>query len=100
MAIEKALNKVLLMLLILALADRFGPSHGCGRLTYYGNHLKLHFVSNVDGDHVNEILKNYLKPHYLSLYPRHLQPRKLFSMHHYQAVVLKNTFRLILPNIL
>jgi glucose-6-phosphate isomerase len=26
-------------------------------LQYYSNHLKVHFVSNVDGDHVNEIIK-------------------------------------------
>jgi glucose-6-phosphate isomerase len=27
-------------------------------LSYYKNHLNVHFVSNVDGDHVNEVLKN------------------------------------------
>ncbi len=27
-------------------------------LTYYHNHLKVHYVSNVDGDHVHETLKN------------------------------------------
>ena len=26
-------------------------------LQFYKNHLNLHFVSNVDGDHVNEIIK-------------------------------------------
>ena len=26
-------------------------------LQYYKNHLKSHFVSNIDGDHVNEIIK-------------------------------------------
>jgi glucose-6-phosphate isomerase len=26
-------------------------------LSFYGNHLKLHYISNVDGDHVNETLK-------------------------------------------
>lgn len=26
-------------------------------LQYYKNHLKVHFVSNVDGDHVNEVIK-------------------------------------------
>ena len=26
-------------------------------LQYYKNHLNVHFVSNVDGDHVNEIIK-------------------------------------------
>ncbi|MEC8536768.1 MAG: glucose-6-phosphate isomerase, partial [Bacteroidota bacterium] len=34
-----------------------GPAMVVDALSYYGNHLKLHFVSNVDGDHVNEILK-------------------------------------------
>jgi glucose-6-phosphate isomerase len=27
-------------------------------LQYYSNHLQVHFVSNVDGDHVNEVIKN------------------------------------------
>jgi glucose-6-phosphate isomerase len=27
-------------------------------LSYYKNHLTTHFVSNVDGDHVNEVIKN------------------------------------------
>jgi glucose-6-phosphate isomerase len=26
-------------------------------LQYYSNHLQVHFVSNVDGDHVNEVIK-------------------------------------------
>ena len=26
-------------------------------LAYYSNHLKVHFASNIDGDHINEILK-------------------------------------------
>ena len=26
-------------------------------LSFYKNHLNVHFVSNVDGDHVNEVLK-------------------------------------------
>ena len=34
-----------------------GPAMVVDALSYYGNHLKLHFLSNVDGDHVNEILK-------------------------------------------
>ena len=34
-----------------------GPAMVVDALSYYGNHLELHFVSNVDGDHVNEILK-------------------------------------------
>ena len=34
-----------------------GPAMVVDALSYYRNHLKLHFVSNVDGDHVNEILK-------------------------------------------
>jgi glucose-6-phosphate isomerase len=27
-------------------------------LQYYRVNLKVHFVSNVDGDHVNEVIKN------------------------------------------
>ena len=34
-----------------------GPAMVVDALSYYGNHLKVHFVSNVDGDHVNEVLK-------------------------------------------
>jgi glucose-6-phosphate isomerase len=35
-----------------------GPVMVVDALKFYKNHLNLHFVSNVDGDHVNEILKN------------------------------------------
>ncbi|TAI47791.1 glucose-6-phosphate isomerase [Flagellimonas allohymeniacidonis] len=35
-----------------------GPVMVTEALKFYGNHLKTHFVSNVDGDHVQEILKN------------------------------------------
>jgi glucose-6-phosphate isomerase len=34
-----------------------GPAMVTEALAYYGNHLQMHFVSNVDGDHVHEILK-------------------------------------------
>ncbi len=34
-----------------------GPAMVVEALKYYKNHLKLHFVSNVDGDHVHEVLK-------------------------------------------
>ena len=34
-----------------------GPAMVVEALKYYGNHLKMHYVSNVDGDHVNEVLK-------------------------------------------
>ncbi|WP_420603764.1 glucose-6-phosphate isomerase [Flagellimonas sp.] len=34
-----------------------GPAMVTESLKYYQNHLKTHFVSNVDGDHVHEILK-------------------------------------------
>ncbi len=34
-----------------------GPAMVTEALKFYKNHLKLHFVSNVDGDHVYEILK-------------------------------------------
>lgn len=35
-----------------------GPAMVVDSLTYYKNHLKTHFVSNVDGDHVNEVIKH------------------------------------------
>lgn len=35
-----------------------GPAMVVEALQYYKNHLNVHFVSNVDGDHVNEIIKN------------------------------------------
>jgi glucose-6-phosphate isomerase len=35
-----------------------GPVMVTEALQYYRNHLNLHFVSNVDGDHVQEIIKN------------------------------------------
>jgi len=35
-----------------------GPVMVVDALKCYKNHLNLHFVSNVDGDHVNEIIKN------------------------------------------
>jgi glucose-6-phosphate isomerase len=38
-----------------------GPVMVTEALKYYKNHLKTHFVSNIDGDHVQEILKE-LKP--------------------------------------
>jgi glucose-6-phosphate isomerase len=34
-----------------------GPAMAVEALAYYQNHLKVHFVSNVDGDHVMETLK-------------------------------------------
>jgi glucose-6-phosphate isomerase len=34
-----------------------GPAMIVEGLQYYKNHLNVHFVSNVDGDHVNEVLK-------------------------------------------
>src|SRR5690606_298474 len=34
-----------------------GPAMVVEALKFYGNHLKMHFVSNVDGDHVHETLK-------------------------------------------
>ncbi len=35
-----------------------GPRMVVEALYYYKNHLHTHFVSNIDGDHVSEILKN------------------------------------------
>ena len=34
-----------------------GPDMLTEALAFYRNHLKLHYISNVDGDHVNEVLK-------------------------------------------
>ena len=34
-----------------------GPAMVVDGLQFYKNHLNVHFVSNVDGDHVNEIIK-------------------------------------------
>lgn len=34
-----------------------GPAMVVESLQYYKNHLTTHFVSNIDGDHVNEIIK-------------------------------------------
>jgi glucose-6-phosphate isomerase len=34
-----------------------GPAMVVDALQYYKNHLNTHFVSNVDGDHVNEVIK-------------------------------------------
>jgi glucose-6-phosphate isomerase len=35
-----------------------GPAMVTEALSYYKNHLNVHYISNVDGDHVCEILKN------------------------------------------
>ena len=35
-----------------------GPAMVVEALQFYKNHLNLHFVSNIDGDHVKEIIKN------------------------------------------
>lgn len=34
-----------------------GPAMIVEALQYYSNHLNIHFISNVDGDHVQEVLK-------------------------------------------
>ena len=34
-----------------------GPAMVVDALQFYKNHLQVHFVSNVDGDHVNEVIK-------------------------------------------
>lgn len=35
-----------------------GPKMVTNALKYYKNHLNVHYVSNIDGDHVSEVLKN------------------------------------------
>lgn len=37
--------------------SHLGPDMVVDALQYYKNHLKLHFIANVDGDHVSETLK-------------------------------------------
>lgn len=37
--------------------SHLGPAMVIESLKYYKNHLTTHFVSNIDGDHVNEVLK-------------------------------------------
>ncbi|MGB1450648.1 MAG: glucose-6-phosphate isomerase, partial [Marinirhabdus sp.] len=37
--------------------SHLGPDMACGALRFYKNHLNVHFISNVDGDHVMETLK-------------------------------------------
>lgn len=34
-----------------------GPAMAVEALQFYKNHLKIHFVSNIDGDHISEVLK-------------------------------------------
>ena len=36
-----------------------GPAMITEALEYYKNHLKVHFISNVDGDHIHQNLKNF-----------------------------------------
>ncbi len=38
--------------------SHLGPKLVVEALQYYKNHLKLHFISNIDGDHIHETLKN------------------------------------------
>ncbi|MDO4880017.1 MAG: glucose-6-phosphate isomerase [Capnocytophaga sp.] len=35
-----------------------GPVMVCEALKFYKNHLNIHFVSNVDGDHIHEVIKH------------------------------------------
>jgi len=35
-----------------------GPKMAVNALKFYQNHLKCHFISNIDGDHIFEIIKN------------------------------------------
>jgi glucose-6-phosphate isomerase len=36
-----------------------GPSMVVEALQFYKNHMNVHFVSNIDGDHVNEVKRFY-----------------------------------------
>jgi len=44
--------------------SELGPKMVTNALKYYGNALKLHYVSNVDGDHVSETLKKTRQRNY------------------------------------
>tara|TARA_B110000008_G_scaffold36553_2_gene32999 strand:+ start:3337 stop:4953 length:1617 start_codon:yes stop_codon:yes gene_type:complete len=38
--------------------SELGPSMVNKALSFYKNHIKTHFISNIEGDHVREVLKN------------------------------------------
>ena len=38
--------------------SHLGPDMVVNALRFYGNHLNIHFIANVDGDHVAETIKN------------------------------------------
>jgi hypothetical protein len=48
--------------------------------------LKVHFVSNVDGDHVNEITKAKLRLRFCDRF-KHSQPRDIDEFRNYQKLV-------------
>jgi glucose-6-phosphate isomerase len=43
---------------------------------HYSNHLNVHFVSNVDGDHVNVIKKSKSRDTFLLSFLKHLRLKK------------------------
>jgi glucose-6-phosphate isomerase len=45
-------------------------------LQFYKNNLNIHFVSNVDGDHVNEIIKTKSRNNTFVIVSKTLQHKK------------------------
>ena len=54
-----------------------GPKMAVEALKFYKNHLNIHFISNVDGDHAADILKK-LNPEttFFIIVSKHLQHKK------------------------
>jgi glucose-6-phosphate isomerase len=65
-----------------------GPAMAVEALQYYSNHLQVHFVSNVDGDHVNEVIKK-LNPEttLFVIVSKTFDPRNLEQLRNYQEMV-------------
>ena len=57
--VKGSTNKVLLIIVNIGIGGSdLGPVMVVEALKHYSSRLKTHFVSNVDGDHVLEILKD------------------------------------------
>jgi hypothetical protein len=71
-------------------------------LQFYKNHLNVHFVSNVDGDHVNEIIKK-INPEttLFVIVSKHSQHKKHYQMpKQFVLGFLKKLNKKMLQNIL
>ena len=59
-----------------------GPAMVTEALQYYRNHLAITFVSNIEGDHVEEVIKKLIqKKPFLLLFPKALLLKRHFVMH-------------------